>query len=48
VGELKGRGVEFSDEISDRDYGLSTHFKMTGNIEVELYQPLYTMNPVQG
>jgi catechol 2,3-dioxygenase-like lactoylglutathione lyase family enzyme len=42
VAELKARGVEFSDEISDRDYGLSTHFKMPGDIEVELYQPHYT------
>ena len=47
VAELKARGVEFSDEISDRDYGFSTHFKMPGGIEVELYQAHYTMNPLE-
>ncbi len=48
VAELKGRGVEFSDEISEREYGHVTHFKMPGNIEVELYQPRYSMNPLPG
>jgi catechol 2,3-dioxygenase-like lactoylglutathione lyase family enzyme len=42
VSELKARGVEFTDEISDRGYGLVTHFAMPGYIEVQLYQPLYT------
>ncbi len=41
VEQLKARGVEFTDEITDKGYGLSVHFKMPGNIEVELYQPLY-------
>jgi hypothetical protein len=35
------RGVEFTDEISDRGYGFAIHFKMPGNFEAELYQPLY-------
>ena len=39
--ELKGRGVEFVDGISDRGYGLVTHFKVPGGFEVELYQPKY-------
>ncbi len=42
VEELKGRGVEFTDEITDRRYGLVTHFKMPGDFAVQLYQPLYT------
>lgn len=42
VGELKGRGVEFTDEIRDAGYGLAIHFKMPGDFEVELYQPRYT------
>ena len=41
VAELKARGVEFTDEISDRGYGLVIHFSMPGNFEVELYQPRY-------
>lgn len=41
VMELKSRGVEFIDEITDRDYGLVTHFKMPGGVIVQLYEPLY-------
>ena len=41
VQELKARGVEFVDSIQDRGFGLVTHFKMPGDIQVQLYQPLY-------
>jgi hypothetical protein len=41
VAELKSRGVEFLGEVADQGYGLVTHFKMPGNCEVQLYQPLY-------
>jgi catechol 2,3-dioxygenase-like lactoylglutathione lyase family enzyme len=41
MAELKGRGVEFVDEITDRGYGLAVHFKVPGGFEVELYQPKY-------
>jgi predicted enzyme related to lactoylglutathione lyase len=41
IAELKARGVEFTDEISDQGYGLVIHFSMSGNFEVELYQPRY-------
>ena len=41
VSELKARGVEFTDDVSDKGYGLAIHFKMPGNFEVELYQPKY-------
>lgn len=44
VAELKSRGVEFVDEISDAGYGLTIHFKMPGDFVVELYQPHYTKN----
>ena len=44
VAELRGRGVEFTDAITDRGYGLVTRFKMPGNLEVELYQPRYRKN----
>ena len=42
VAELKGRGVEFSGGIDDHGYGLVTHFKIPGDIEVQLYEPRYS------
>lgn len=44
IAELKARGVEFTDEVSCRIYGLVIHFKMPGNFEAELYQPHYRKN----
>jgi 4-hydroxyphenylpyruvate dioxygenase-like putative hemolysin len=41
VADLRSRGVEFTDEITDRGYGLVTHFRMPGSVEVQLYQPRY-------
>lgn len=48
VAELRGRGVEFKDEITDRGYGLVIHFDMPGGVKVELYQPRYEKNPSAG
>ncbi len=45
VAELKGRGVEFSDDVVDQGFGLVTHFVMPGNVKVALYQPQYEKNP---
>jgi hypothetical protein len=42
VSELKSRGVEFDDEISDRGFGLVINFTMPGDVKVQLYQPLYS------
>ena len=42
VAELKERGVQFTEEIADRGYGLVTHFKMPGDFAVQLYQPRHT------
>jgi len=42
VAELGFRGVEFTDQVTDRCYGLVTHFKVPGDFEVQLYQPRYT------
>jgi catechol 2,3-dioxygenase-like lactoylglutathione lyase family enzyme len=42
MAELKGRGVEFTQPVSDRGYGLVTYFKVPGGFEVQLYQPRYT------
>lgn len=44
VAELKGRGVEFTDDIQDAGYGLITHFRMPGDFAVQLYQPRYKRN----
>lgn len=41
VAELRGRGVEFSSDITDQGYGLVIHFTMPGGVAVELYQPKY-------
>jgi catechol 2,3-dioxygenase-like lactoylglutathione lyase family enzyme len=42
VAELKGRGVEFTEPVADHGYGLVTHFKMPGGLNVQLYQPRYS------
>jgi predicted enzyme related to lactoylglutathione lyase len=44
VAELKSRGVEFTEGIADHGYGLVTHFKMPGGLNVQLYQPRYARN----
>ena len=41
VEDLRTRGVEFSSGITEEEWGLLTHFRMPGNLEVELYQPKY-------
>ena len=41
VAELKGRGVEFTQEVEDHGYGLVTYFKVPGAFKVQLYQPRY-------
>jgi predicted enzyme related to lactoylglutathione lyase len=41
VAELKGRGVQFTEPVTDRGYGLVTHFKVPGGFAVQLYQPRY-------
>jgi catechol 2,3-dioxygenase-like lactoylglutathione lyase family enzyme len=47
VAELKSRGVEFTDGISDVGYGLATHFRMPGDFQVELYQPHYARGSLE-
>ncbi len=41
VADLKKRGVKFVDDVADHGYGLVTHFKMPGGVEVQLFQPSY-------
>jgi hypothetical protein len=47
VEELRLRGVEFSSGITDEGWGLLTHFRMPGGMEVELYQPRYAKRSSQ-
>jgi hypothetical protein len=47
VAELKGRGVEFTEGITDAGYGFITQFRMPGDFQVMLYQPRYTRNPTR-
>lgn len=41
VGELRAKGVEFTQEIEDHGYGLVTFFQVPGDFKVQLYQPKY-------
>ena len=42
VGELRARGVEFTQDVEDRGYGLVTFFNVPGAFKVQLYQPRYS------
>jgi hypothetical protein len=48
VRELRRRGVKFTDDVADHGYGLVTHFKMPGGVEVQLYQPRYRKQMSKG
>ena len=41
VGELRARGVEFTQEVEDHGYGLVTFFNVPGDFKVQLYEPKY-------
>src|SRR5438309_1266959 len=41
MAELKARGVEFTEGVTDAGFGLVTHFKVPGDFTVMLYQPRY-------
>ena len=42
IAELRARGVEFTAPVSNEGWGLVTYFKVPGDFEIQLYQPLYT------
>ena len=42
VAELRGRGVEFTQEVEDHGYGFVTYFKVPGEFRVQLYQAKYS------
>jgi predicted enzyme related to lactoylglutathione lyase len=39
--ELRERGVEFVDEVTDVGYGRRTSFRAPGDFTIELYEPGY-------
>ena len=41
VADLKSKGVEFTEPVTDQGFGLVTHFKVPGGFAVQLYQPQY-------
>ncbi|MFZ1006652.1 MAG: VOC family protein [Candidatus Sulfotelmatobacter sp.] len=41
VRELQSLGVEFTQAVEDRGYGLVTFFKVPGGFAIQLYQPKY-------
>ncbi|NNE08708.1 MAG: extradiol dioxygenase [Gemmatimonadetes bacterium] len=41
VAELRGRGVEFKDEIRDDGWGFTIRLDMPGGIEMQIYQPKF-------
>ena len=41
VAELQRRGVEFTGPVEDHGYGLVTHMRVPGGVNVQLYQPRY-------
>jgi len=43
VKKLRARGVRFTQEVEDRGYGYVTFFTIPGGIEVQLYEPKYTL-----
>jgi hypothetical protein len=45
VAELTERGVAFTEPVTNRGYGLVTHFRVPGGFQVQLYQPLYSKDP---
>ncbi len=48
VKDLKSRGVEFTSGITEQSWGFLTHFRMPGELEVELYEPKYEKHPRKG
>lgn len=41
VEELKAKGVEFADEVSDEGFGLMTSLSLPGGGELGLYEPTH-------
>ena len=44
VADLKAKGVEFIDPITDAGFGLITNFRMPGGVVAQLFEPRYETN----
>jgi catechol 2,3-dioxygenase-like lactoylglutathione lyase family enzyme len=45
IAELKSRGVEFVEGVTDAGFGRVTRFQMPGGVTAQLYQPRYVKQP---
>ena len=45
MAELKAKGVEFVSDVRNEGYGLVTHLRAPGGLQLQLYQPLYALKP---
>jgi hypothetical protein len=43
VAELRARGVDVSEEISDQGWGLLTQIRLPGGVEIGLYEPRHVL-----
>jgi catechol 2,3-dioxygenase-like lactoylglutathione lyase family enzyme len=43
VSELREKGVDVSDDISDQGWGLLTRIRLPGGVEVGLYEPRHAL-----
>jgi predicted enzyme related to lactoylglutathione lyase len=37
--ELRAKGIEFRDDLSDEGYGITVTMVLPGDVEIELYEP---------
>lgn len=43
IAELEGKGVEFTEPVSEQDWGLLTHLKLPDGEKLGLYEPRHKM-----
>ena len=43
VDDLRGKGVEFTGEPSEEDFGRSVRLRLPGGVEVPLYEPKHAL-----
>ncbi len=43
IAELKAKGVEFTQGVTEAGFGRTTSFRAPGDFEIMLYQPRYTV-----
>ena len=43
MGDLRARGVEFADDVSEERWGRLTHFRLPGGGEVGMYEPRHPL-----